>query len=110
MTTYSRITTPFTRESTADEILAGVDLTGKRAIVTGGASAMGIEAARALASAGAEVTLAVQNVADGERAAADIRSTTGHQRLLVVHLDLTDRSSVAAFTAAWGGPLHILIK
>jgi NADPH-dependent 2,4-dienoyl-CoA reductase/sulfur reductase-like enzyme len=69
-TEHTRITTPFNRESTADEVLAGVDLTGKRAIVTGGGSGIGAETARALASAGAEVTLAVRNIQAGESAAA----------------------------------------
>jgi NAD(P)-dependent dehydrogenase (short-subunit alcohol dehydrogenase family) len=110
MTAHRRLTTPFTRESTADEILAGIDLTGKRAIVTGGASGIGVETARALAAAGAEVTLAVRDLVAGERAAADICSTTGNRRLFVTHLELTDRSSVAAFIAAWTGPLHILIN
>jgi NADPH-dependent 2,4-dienoyl-CoA reductase/sulfur reductase-like enzyme len=60
-----RITTPFTKESTADEVVAGIDLTGRRAIVTGGASGIGVETARALARAGAEVTLAVRNTEAG---------------------------------------------
>ena len=49
-------------ESTAAEVVDGIDLTGKRAIVTGGASGIGIETARALAQAGAEVTLAVRDI------------------------------------------------
>ena len=77
MTSFTRITTPFTRESAADEVLAGLDLTGKRAIVTGGAAGIGAEAARALASTGAEVTLAVRDTRAGERAAAEMRSRTG---------------------------------
>ena len=56
----SRITTPFDARSTAAEVIAGVDLTGKRAVVTGGASGIGLETARALAAAGAQVTLAVR--------------------------------------------------
>ena len=59
--TMTRITTPFGHDSTAAEVVAGIDLTGRRAIVTGGASGIGIETARALAGAGAEVTLAVRD-------------------------------------------------
>ena len=59
-TTSERITTPFGYETTAAEVVEGVDLTGKRAIVTGGASGIGVETARALAGAGAAVTLAVR--------------------------------------------------
>lgn len=65
----SRITTPFNAQSTATEVIAGVDLKGKRAVVTGGASGIGLETARALAAAGAQVTLAVRNTDAGERAA-----------------------------------------
>ena len=109
MTETTRITTPFSFASTAAEVLDGVDLTGRRAIVTGGASGIGIETARALAGAGAEVTLAVRNRDAGERTAEDIIATTGNKRVLVAGLDLADQASVRAFTGAWEGPLHILV-
>ena len=105
-----RITTPFTAESTAAEVIAGIDLTGRRAVVTGGASGIGIETARALASAGAEVTLAVRNLEAGERTSAEIIDSTGNKEVLVAPLDLADQASVAAFAAGWDGPLHILIN
>jgi NAD(P)-dependent dehydrogenase (short-subunit alcohol dehydrogenase family) len=105
----TRITTPFSFESTADEVAAGVDLTGRRAVVTGGASGIGVETARTLARAGAEVTLAVRNRAAGERTAEDIAATTGGRRVRVADLDLADQASVRDFTAAWDGPLHILV-
>jgi NAD(P)-dependent dehydrogenase (short-subunit alcohol dehydrogenase family) len=110
MTGHAPITTPFTAESTAAEVVEGIDLTGRRAVVTGGASGIGIETARALAGAGAEVTLAVRNLAAGERTADDIIAATGNKQVLVAPLDLADRASVAAFTAAWEGPLHILVN
>jgi len=110
MTLHTRVTTPFTRDSTVDEVLAGVDLHGRRAIVTGGTSGIGVETARALVSAGAEVTLAVRNLEAGERTAAEIGLRTGNRRVLVSRLDLTDRTSVATFAAAWNGPLHILVN
>ncbi|NKY26201.1 SDR family NAD(P)-dependent oxidoreductase [Nocardia gamkensis] len=106
----NRIITPFTAESTAAEVIAGIDLTGRRAIVTGGSSGIGIETARALAGAGAEVTLAVRNLEAGRRTAADIAGTTGNERVLVASLDLSDQASVAAFVAGWDGPLHMLIN
>ncbi len=105
-----RITTPFNAESTAAEVIAGIDLAGRRAIVTGGASGIGIETSRALAGAGAEVTLAVRNLDAGERTAADITASTGNKRVLVAPLDLAEQSSVAAFAAGWEGPLHILVN
>ncbi|MGW6280434.1 SDR family NAD(P)-dependent oxidoreductase [Kribbella sp. NPDC055071] len=106
----SRITTPFTRESTAAEVIDGVDLTGRRAVVTGGASGIGVETVRALAAAGAEVTLAARNTAAGERVAADIIETTGNSHVFVAPLELADRASVRAFAAGWDGPLHILVN
>jgi NAD(P)-dependent dehydrogenase (short-subunit alcohol dehydrogenase family) len=105
-----RITTPFGAQSTAAEVAAGIDLAGRRAIVTGGASGIGIETARALAAAGAEVTLAIRNSEAGERTAEDIVASTDNKQVLVAPLDLADQASVAAFTAAWAGPLHILVN
>lgn len=104
-----RVTTPFGARSAAADTIAGVDLGGRRAIVTGGASGLGAETARALASAGAEVTLAVRNVEAGERAAEDITATTGNKDILVAPLDLADQASVAAFVAGRRGPLDILV-
>ncbi|HYO37361.1 MAG TPA: SDR family NAD(P)-dependent oxidoreductase [Geodermatophilus sp.] len=109
MTSTALIRTPFGAASTAAEVVAGTDLTGRRAVVTGGASGIGVETARALASAGAEVTLAVRDVAAGRRTAADLAAGTGNDRIAVAPLDLADRASVRAFTAAWEGPLHLLV-
>ncbi|MGW6197481.1 SDR family NAD(P)-dependent oxidoreductase [Kribbella sp. NPDC055110] len=106
----SRITTPFTHESTAAEVVAGIDLTGRRAVVTGGASGIGVETARALAAAGAEVTLAVRNTAAGERVAAQLIESTGNSHIFVAPIELADRASVRAFAATWDGPLHILVN
>lgn len=97
--------TPFGFDSTAAEVIAGVDLTGRRAIVTGGSSGIGVETARALANAGAEVTMAVRDVDAGHRVASDIGGTVD-----VAALDLSDLDSVNAFAAAWSGPLHILVN
>lgn len=105
-----RITSAFGPKSTAREVAAGHDLNGVRAIVTGGASGIGIETARALAEAGAEVMLAVRNAAAGEAAAADIdRRAPG--KVSVGAMDLSDLASVADFAGAWGDkPLDILIN
>ncbi|MGA5702010.1 SDR family NAD(P)-dependent oxidoreductase [Peterkaempfera bronchialis] len=105
-----RVTTPFTAASTAAEVVDGIDLTGRRALVTGGASGIGVETARALAGAGAEVTLAVRNPEAGRRTAEEITATTGNKQVLVAPLDLADQSSVASFTDAWDGPLHLLVN
>jgi NAD(P)-dependent dehydrogenase (short-subunit alcohol dehydrogenase family) len=106
----SRITTPFGFDSTAAQVAAGIDLSGKRAIVTGGSSGIGVETARALAGAGTDVTLAVRDTDAGERTAADITATTGNTAIHVGRLDLADQASVAAFVASWSGPLHRLVN
>src|SRR5262245_21727079 len=110
MTGATRITTPFGFASTATEVVAGIDLTGRRVVVTGGASGIGVETARALAGAGAEVTLAVRDVEAGQRVADDIIAGTGNKQVSVARLDLADPASVAAFVAGWEGRLQILVN
>jgi NAD(P)-dependent dehydrogenase (short-subunit alcohol dehydrogenase family) len=105
-----RITTPFGAQSTAAEVIAGIDLTGHRAIVTGGASGIGAETARVLAAANAEVTIAVRNLEAGERVADDIAARTGNKNVLVAPLDLADPASIGALIAHWSGPLHLLVN
>ena len=106
----SIITTPFGFASTADEVLQGVDLRGKRAIVTGGSSGIGIDTVRVLAAAGAEVTMAVRNLEAGNRVAGDLNAAGAAGHVKVAVLDLADQASVHAFVAAWTGPLHMLIN
>lgn len=99
--------TPFSAASTAADVLAGVDLTGREAIVTGGHSRLGREVTRALSAAGASVTVAARNP---ERAAAAVDGIEGVQ---VQQLDLTDLDSIDAFAQRWlhsGRPLHILVN
>ncbi len=97
--------TPFGFSSTTAEVLAGVDLSGRRALITGASSGIGVETTRALAAAGAEVVLAVRNVDAGKEIAATIGGPTE-----VAQLDLADPESVRSFVADWRGPLHILVN
>ncbi len=103
------ITTRFTSDSTADDVLQGEDLIGVRAIVTGASSGLGAETARALAAAGADVTLAVRNTAAGRSVADGIRGLGSGAGPRVLPLDLASRASVAGFVQAWEGPLHLLV-
>jgi len=104
------ITTRFGAQTTADEVVEAVDLRGTRAIVTGGASGVGVETARSLARAGAEVTLAVRDTAVGDRVAEDIASSTGSADVRVAYVDLADLATVRAFTSSWAVPLDILVN
>ena len=106
----NRIANDFDDTTTALEVVDGIDLGGRRAVVTGAASGIGVETARALAHAGAQVTLAVRDVEAGQRVATDIAATSGRDDVAVAHLDLADLSTIDAFTAAWTGPLHILVN
>jgi NAD(P)-dependent dehydrogenase (short-subunit alcohol dehydrogenase family) len=103
------ITTPFGAATTALEVAAGVDLSGKRAVVTGGASGIGVETVRALAQAGAAVTIAARKVDVAATITAEVRASTGNQAVDFAALELTDRDSIDAFVAAWEGPLDILV-
>ena len=98
-----RIVTPFAATSTAAEVLDGLDLRGRRVVVTGGASGIGAATAAALAAAGAEVWLAVRDVAAAEPVATAVGAAGAR------HLDLADLRSVAAFAASWDGPLDVLV-
>ena len=94
-----RITTPFGATTTAAEVVAGVDLTDKRAVVTGGASGIGLETARALASTGAHVTIGVRGLDAGQRVACEIAPQHGPGAVVAARLNLADLSSIAAFAA-----------
>jgi NAD(P)-dependent dehydrogenase (short-subunit alcohol dehydrogenase family) len=104
------VTTPFGAQSTAGEVIAGVDLTGRRAVVTGATGGLGRETARALASAGAEVTVTGRTLEAATTVARDIAAETGNDRTRAARLDVADPESVAAFVDGWTGPLHILVN
>ncbi len=96
--------------TTAEEAIDGIDLTGIRAVVTGGTSGIGAETARVLAQAGAEVTLTGRNVEAGERLAREIADRDASASVRVAGMDLADLGSVRAFARSWTGPLHLLIN
>ncbi len=103
----------FGHATTTDEVLEGIDLSGRTAIVTGGSGGLGAETARALAAKGAAVTLAARNLEKAEKVAADIRDSTGNPAVDIGELELGSLESIRGFADAWRvshGPLHILIN
>ncbi|MGV9293435.1 SDR family NAD(P)-dependent oxidoreductase [Amycolatopsis sp. NPDC003676] len=104
------IRTAFDATSAAADVVAGLDLTGIRAVVTGATSGLGRETARALASAGADVTLAVRDLSAGKKVADAIATSTGNHAVRAAHLELADLATVAHFAVTWDGPLHLLIN
>lgn len=103
------LTTPFGPHATAREVIGGVDLHGRRAVVTGGASGLGAETVRALATAGAQVTVATRRPADAAPLVRELAAVPGAGRVTAHALDLSDPASAAAFARDWRGPLDILV-
>jgi NAD(P)-dependent dehydrogenase (short-subunit alcohol dehydrogenase family) len=93
--------TTFGQTSTTDEVLEGVDLGGRHALVTGASSGLGIETTRALAAHGASVTMAVRDVAKGEQVRDELLAAVPGADLEVRELDLASLASVRAFTTAY---------
>ena len=91
----------FDHNTTTDEVLAGVDLSGARALVTGASGGLGEETARALAAKGAAVTIAARDSAKTEAAAARIRESTGNEQVDTGLLELDKPASVQAFAEDW---------
>ncbi len=98
----------FHAKSTAAEVLAGIDLGGKNAIVTGGYSGIGLEMVRALAAAGARVTVPARRVAAAEEALGAVSGD-----IEIASMDLADIASCRKFASDYaetGRPLDMLIN
>lgn len=108
--TTTRVLTGFGFSSTAADVVKGRDFTGKRVVITGGASGIGIETARAFASIGADVTLAVRNLAAAAPVVAELIASTGNPAVRSIALDLADRASVTALATGWEGKLDVLVN
>lgn len=97
-----RITSAFGAKSTAREVVAGHDLSGRVAIVTGAATGIGVETVRALALAGAEVIIAARKPDLGEEVANAINQEAGSKRVSFGMLDLSSLEAVRHFANVWG--------
>jgi NAD(P)-dependent dehydrogenase (short-subunit alcohol dehydrogenase family) len=108
------MTATFGATSTTDEVLAGVNLTGKRIFITGASAGLGVETARALVAHGADVVGAARDLAKAERATAEVRAAAqaGGGSFALVGLDLASLASVRACADALvadGRPFDIII-
>jgi NAD(P)-dependent dehydrogenase (short-subunit alcohol dehydrogenase family) len=91
----------FGMTSTTDEVLDGIDLAGRHAVVTGASAGLGVETTRALAAHGASVTLAVRDLTKAEAARAGILERVPGADLELRELDLASLASVRAFAAGY---------
>ncbi|QWT20038.1 SDR family NAD(P)-dependent oxidoreductase [Bacillus sp. NP157] len=97
----------FNAASTAADVIAGLDLTGKNAIVTGGYAGLGLETARTLRDAGARVIVPARDMAKARKA------LDGEAGIDVLPMDLADPASIDAFARQVldrGEALHILVN
>lgn len=97
----------FNFASTATDVIEGIDITGKIAIVTGGNTGIGLETTKTLAKAGATVIVPVRDVEKAKRNLAGIPC------IEIEHMDLMDPTSIDAFTEKFldsGRPLHLLVN
>jgi len=86
------------------------DLTGRRALVTGANSGIGLVEARELARHGADVVMAVRNTGSGEAGARRIRAIGAPGTVTVEELDLASQASVHALADRFEGPLDLLVN
>src|SRR5277367_2206316 len=103
----------FGAESTTDEVLESVSLSGKRVLVTGVSAGLGVETARVLAAHGAEVVGAARNLAKAKEATAPVRADAANSGSLeLIELDLASLASVRACAdalVASGKPFDLVI-
>jgi NAD(P)-dependent dehydrogenase (short-subunit alcohol dehydrogenase family) len=103
------ITSPFGYRSRALDVVDGVDLGGRHALVTGATSGLGVETARALAAAGATVHLPVRDLSRGQAVVDELTRDLPTARFIVGEMDLGSIASVRAYAATVADPLDILV-
>src|ERR1700723_3511429 len=112
--TGTTLTTQFGATSTTDDVLAGIDLQGKRILVTGVSAGLGVETARSLAAHGAHIVGAARDLKKAETATEQVRKDAAANggSLELIELDLGNLKSVRAAAdklIAKGEPLDIII-
>jgi NAD(P)-dependent dehydrogenase (short-subunit alcohol dehydrogenase family) len=103
----------FGATSTTDDVISGISLAGKLAVVTGASSGLGVETARVLSAAGATVLLVARNQEQLQAVAADLRAQQPTAELHAQSMDLADLDSVreaAAQILKRYGQIHLLIN
>src|SRR6202789_1038083 len=107
------MTNSFGATSTTDDVLAGIDLSGRRVLVTGVSAGLGVETARALAARGAWVVGAARDLDKARRATEAVRAAAANGGgLELVELDLASLASVRACAdglVAAGKPFDVII-
>jgi NAD(P)-dependent dehydrogenase (short-subunit alcohol dehydrogenase family) len=91
--------TTFGATTTADEVLEGIDLSGKTVFITGGASGLGTETARAMAARGAHVVIAARDQDKADAAAQMVREQAGSGKVETILCDLGSLASIRACAA-----------
>ncbi len=94
---YEPIPSRFGFDSTTSEVLEGIDLSGKVALVTGASGGLGAETARAFAEKGAHVVMTARDLPKATAAAESIRKLTGNERVEVEELELGSFQSIRDF-------------
>jgi NAD(P)-dependent dehydrogenase (short-subunit alcohol dehydrogenase family) len=109
----ANVAEPFGAESTTDQVLQGVDLSGKHVLVTGVSAGLGAETARALAAHGAEVVGAARDLKKASAATEQVRASAKNGgRIELTELDLASLASVRACAdrlVAAGKPFDLVI-
>ena len=107
------MTSEFSAESTTDDVLDGVDLAGRRFVITGTSAGLGEEATRAIAAAGGSVVMLARNPDANQEAAQRVRSLVPDAQISLGELDLADLTSVRACAQRLlddGDPIDVLIN
>lgn len=93
--------TTFGHDTTTDDVLDGIDLTGKLALITGASGGLGAETARALASKGASVVITARDIAKAQTAVDEIVASTGNDDITIESVELGSLASIVEFGERW---------